>query len=41
MPATLNEVLKLARQEVDLNASKAAKQFKHWLKVFTDVLTKC
>ena len=41
MPATLNELLKPARLKVDPNSSKAAKQFKHWLKVFTDFLTRC
>ena len=41
MPATLNELLKPARLEVDPNSSKATKQSTHWLKVFTDFLTRC
>ena len=41
MLATLNELLKPARSEVDPNSSKAPLQFKHWLEVFTDFLTRC
>ena len=41
IPATLNELLKPARLEVDPNSLKAAKQRKYWLKVVADFLTRC
>ena len=41
MPATLNELFKPARVKIDPNSWEAAKRFKHWLKVFTDILTRC
>ena len=37
----LHELLKPARFDVDPNSLKAAKELKHWLKVFEDFLERC
>ena len=37
----LNEWLKPIRLDVDSSSQTALKQFKHWLKVFTDFVTGC
>jgi len=42
MANALNELLsKPGRFDTDLNSPKAAKQLKHWLKVFADFLERC
>ena len=41
MAASLNELMKPTRFDVDPSSPKAAKQFKHWLRVFTDFAQKC
>jgi len=41
MAAALNELLRPARFDADPSSPKAAKQLKHWLKVFTDFLESC
>ena len=41
MAASLNELLRPTRFDADPNSPKAAKQLKHWLKVFTDFLESC
>jgi len=38
---SLNELMKPTRFDVDLSFPKAAKQFKHWFRVFTDFAQKC
>ena len=37
----LNELLKPIRLDVDPNSQTALKQFKHWLKVFSDIVAGC
>jgi len=41
MAASLNELMKPTRFDVDPSSPKAAKQFKHWLRGFTDFAQKC
>jgi len=41
MAASLNELIKPTRFDVDPSSPKAAKQFKHWLRGFTDFAQKC
>ena len=41
MAKFLNELLKPIRLDVDPSSQTAPKQFKHWLKVFSDFVTEC
>ena len=41
MAASLNELMKPTRFDVDPSSPKAAKQLKHWFRVFTDFAQKC
>ena len=41
MAASLTELMKPTRFDVDPSSPKTAKQFKHWLWVFTDFAQKC
>ena len=38
--SVINEFLKPSRLDADPNSTKATKQFKHWLKIFTGFVEK-
>ena len=40
MAASLNELIKPTRFDIDPSSPKAARQFKHWLRVFTNFAQK-
>ena len=41
MATSLNDLHKFSRLDTDPSSPKGAKQFKHWLRVFTAILERC